>query len=63
VPDAAKLLVRLMIAASPGERDLLLVLGLDGDTPERAAARLLTHAGFDTRLHRLRRRAERVIRD
>ncbi len=61
--DAAELLVRLVIAASPGERDVLFALG-DGASPEQAAERLgVSRATLDVRLHRLRRRAERLIRD
>ncbi len=58
--SAEQLFVRLVIAASSAERDLLLVL-LDGSTPAEAAARLgVTPAVVKTRLHRIRRRAESV---
>ncbi len=57
-PEAAEeLLLRLVLTATPGERDLLLILG-DGDSPAQAAQRLgLTPSALAVRLHRLRRRA------
>ncbi len=54
---AEELLLRLLLSATPSERDLLLLLG-DGDSPEMAAQRLgLTPSALAVRLHRLRRRA------
>ncbi len=55
---AEELVLRLILTATPAERDLLLILG-DGDSPELAAQRLgLTPSALAVRLHRLRRRAE-----
>jgi len=55
---AEELLLRLILTATPAERDLLLLLG-DGDSREQVAQRLgLTPSTLAVRLHRLRRRAE-----
>ncbi len=54
---AEELVLRLILTATPAERDLLLLLG-DGDSPEQVAQRLgLTPSALAVRLHRLRRRA------
>ncbi len=54
---AEELLLRLLLTATPSERDLLLLLG-DGDSPAQVAQRLgLTPSALAVRLHRLRRRA------
>ena len=54
---AAQLFVALVLAASPSERDLLLVLA-SGDSPAEAAERLgVTREALKVTLHRLRRRA------
>ncbi len=54
---AAQLFVALVLAASPSERDLLLVLA-SGDSPAEAAERLgVTPSALKVTLHRLRRRA------
>ncbi len=54
---AEELVLRLILTATPAERDLLLILG-DGDSPEQVAQRLgLTPSALAVRLNRLRRRA------
>ncbi len=54
---AEELVLRLILTATPAERDLLLLLG-DGDSPAQVAQRLgLTPSALAVRLHRLRRRA------
>lgn len=60
-PTAAEVVLTLLVTATPGQRDLLLLM-LGGADLDEAAARLgIARAAVDVRLHRLRRRAAALL--